>query len=145
MLRALLVRLLHSAGAGGVATLVDLGSLTAMVSLFGLSPRVANVPSLLLGSLVMFFGLKRFAFRGRGGGGVRREVALFTVVQLVGVALSAILFDALVLHSPLAQRWYVGARLVASSVVWLGFSFPAWHWVFRARQENDAPRSLSGP
>jgi putative flippase GtrA len=144
MLRALLLRLLHSAGAGGVATLADLGSLTAMVSLFGLSPRVANVPSLLLGSLVMFFGLKRFAFRGRGGG-ARREIALFAVVQLVGVALSAILFDALVRHSPLAQRWYVGARLAAGSVVWLGFSFPAWHWVFRARQENDAPRSLSGP
>jgi putative flippase GtrA len=144
MLRALLLRLLHSAGAGGVATLADLGSLTAMVSLFGLSPRVANVPSLLLGSLVMFFGLKRFAFRGRGGS-ARREIALFTVVQLVGVALSALAFDALVHHWPLAQRWYVGARLASSSVVWLGFSFPAWHWVFRARPQNDAPRSLSEP
>jgi putative flippase GtrA len=144
VLRALLYRLLHSAGAGAVATLVDIGSLTAMVSLFGLSPRVANVPALLLGSLVMFFGLKRFAFRGRGGG-VRREVALFTIVQLVGIALSGLLFDALVVWSPLAERWYVGTRLAANNVVWLGFSFPAWHWVFRARQENDAPRSLSEP
>jgi putative flippase GtrA len=144
MLRAFLYRLIHSAGAGAVATLVDLGSLTAMVSLFGLSPRVANVPALLAGSLVMFFGLKRFAFRGRGGH-VGREVALFTIVQLVGVALSAILFDALVHYSPLAERWYVGARLAANNVVWLGFSFPAWHWVFRARPENAAARSLSEP
>jgi len=114
-----------------------------MVSLFGLSPHVANVPALLLGSLVMFFGLKRFAFRDRGGS-VRREVALFTVVQLVGIVLSALVFDAL-LRFPLAERWYVGARLAANNVVWLGFSFPAWHWVFRARQESDAPRSLSEP
>jgi putative flippase GtrA len=141
---ALLFRLIRSAGAGGVATLVDLGSLTILVSLLGVAPRSASVPALVLGSVAMFFLQKRFAFRARGGN-VTRELALFAVVQIVGLGLTALLYDQLLAHSPLATRWYVAARLVVTNVVWLGFSFPAWHWVFRAPREKDASQSLSEP
>jgi putative flippase GtrA len=131
--RALLLRLLRSAGAGGVATLVDLASLTAMVSLLHLSPRAASVPALTLGSIAMFFGQKHFVFRSRARGGrVAREVVLFAIVQLVGLALNAVLYDGLLRASPLATHWYVAARLLTTNVVWLGFSFPTWHYVFRS-------------
>ncbi len=131
-MRALLFRLLRSAGAGGVATLVDLAALTTMVSLLGLSPRVASLPALTLGSIAMFFGQKHFAFRARGGP-VAREAVLFAIVQVVGLVLNAFLYDALLRASPFASQWYVGARLVTTNLVWLGFSFPTWHYVFRAR------------
>jgi putative flippase GtrA len=41
-----LVVLARSMLAGGAATLVDLGSLTVMVSLLGIAPRVASFPAL---------------------------------------------------------------------------------------------------
>jgi putative flippase GtrA len=128
--RAVLFRLARSAGAGGVATLVDLASLSAMVSLAGMSPRAASVPALVLGSVVMFFGQKHFVFRSKGGA-VAREAILFALVQLVGLALNAVLYDALLRASPFAAHWYVAARLVTTNLVWLGFSFPTWHYVFR--------------
>jgi putative flippase GtrA len=128
----LLVRLLRSAGAGGVATLVDLASLTTMVSLLGLDPRVASVPALTLGSVAMFFGQKHFVFRSRARGAhVAREMVLFALVQIVGLLLNAALYDRLLLASPFATHWYVAARLLTTNVVWLAFSFPAWHYVFR--------------
>jgi putative flippase GtrA len=139
--RAVLLRLARSAGAGGVATLADLASLATMVSIIGLSPRVASVPALTIGSAVMFAG-QRLAFRARGGN-VRRELLLFAVVQLVGLGLNALLYDAALRFVPLATRWYVATRMATTNVVWLGFSFPAWHWVFPARDRTDASRSLS--
>jgi putative flippase GtrA len=102
-----------------------------MVSLLGISPRVASVPALTLGSVAMFFGQKHFAFRSRGGR-VAREVMLFAIVQVVGLALNAVLYDGLLRVSPFATHWYVGARLLTTNLVWLGFSFPTWHYVFRS-------------
>jgi len=129
-LRPLLLRLLRSAGAGGTATLVDLASLSAMVALLGLTPRAASVPALTLGSIAMFFGQKHFAFRARGGP-VVREAVQFALVQVVGLALNAALYDVALKASPLAAHWYIAARLVTTNIVWLGFSFPTWHYVFR--------------
>jgi putative flippase GtrA len=140
-IRAVVLRLVRSGGAGLAATLVDIGSLTGLVSIAGLSPRAANVPALVLGGVAMFFGQKYFAFRSRGAprAEVVREMVLFSLVQLGSIVLTGFLFDRAMVVSAFAARWYVATRLVVSNVVWLGFSFPAWHVVFRARDPRAIP------
>jgi putative flippase GtrA len=130
--------LIRSAGAGALATGVDLATLTALVSLVGLSPRAASVPALVLGGIVMFFGQKRFAFRSASGR-TGREAVLFTLVQIGGLVLTALLYDIAMRVAPGAAHDYVLVRLVTTNVVWLAYSFPLWHLVFKTRPLPERP------
>ncbi len=125
-----LPRPLRAIVAGGAATFVDLAVLFVLVSLVGLAPRVANVPSLTLGAIVGFFANRHFVFRA-GHGSLPKQAALYVVVELFSLALNAVLFDlamrALV-HRPDLS---VPARLITSHLVFLGFSYPLWRFVFR--------------
>lgn len=124
-----------------MATLTDLGVLTALVSLASVSPRAASVPALLAGNVVMFFGQKHFAFRsvnGRTG----RQAASFFLVQLGGFGLNALLYDFVLRWFPASASAYVLVRLATTNLVWLAYSFPLWHLVFRP---SAAPRPASAP
>jgi putative flippase GtrA len=126
-----LLLLLRSAAAGALATLVDLLTLSALVQFAGLTPRVASVPALLLGGVAMFLGQKFLAFRAKGE--VGRELALFTLVELGGLALTAALFELCLRALPTLNSAYVLVRLVVTNVVWLSYSFPLWNVVFKTR------------
>jgi putative flippase GtrA len=127
-----LVRLVRSGIAGLAATLCDLGVLAGLTELAGLSPRVASVPALVTGGTVMFFGQKYFAFQ-RAGKPRSRELVEFGVVQLGGLFLTGLLYDSVLRFFPSLIAHYVLVRLVTTNLVWLGYSFPLWHVVFRAR------------
>ena len=130
--RTFITRLALSAGAGVAATLVDLGVLAALVSLAGVSPRAANLPALLIGDVVAFFGQKYLAFRshtGRGG----HEAVSFALVEGGGFLLNALLFDVAMRATPTALSHYVIVRLLVTNAVWLCYSFPLWHLVFKHR------------
>jgi putative flippase GtrA len=135
---ALLGRFARSAGAGALASVVDLVTLTALVSWAGLSPRAASVPALVVGAIVMFFGQKHWAFRSQPGR-TGREAALFALVQIGGLALTAILYELVMRTVPGVTRYYVAARLVTTNVVWVGYSFPLWHLVFKPSSEPRRP------
>jgi putative flippase GtrA len=126
------LRLLRSGLAGLLATLSDLAVLTALTELAGLSPRAASVPALATGAIVMFFGQKHFAFGGKGKPKAR-ELVEFAVVQLGGVVLTGLLYDSALRLAPSLAAHYVVVRLVTTNLVWLGYSFPLWHVVFRDR------------
>ena len=126
----MLARLLRSGGAGALAAGTDLATLTLLVQLAGVSPRAASVPALALGAIVMFFGQKYLAFQSSGKPRLR-ELLLFTLVQLGGFALTALLFDLLLRLVPLAAQHYVVSRMIVTNAVWLAYSFPLWHFVFR--------------
>jgi putative flippase GtrA len=126
----MLLRLLRSGGAGALAAGTDLATLTVLVQLFGVSPRAASVPALTLGTIVMFFGQRYLAFRSRGKPNLR-ELLLFALVQLGGFVLTAWLFDLLLRLVPPAAVHYVVSRMIVTNVVWLAYSFPLWHFVFR--------------
>jgi putative flippase GtrA len=128
----LAARLARSAVAGAIAAAADLASLAVLVQIVGLEPRVASVPALTIGAAVMFVGQRQLAFRVRGGN-VARELLLFTFVQLGGLGLTALLYDRLLRWVPSAAQHYVLARLAVTNVVWLGYSFPLWHFVFREK------------
>jgi putative flippase GtrA len=126
----ILKRLARSAGAGAVASMADLAVLTLLASGVGLGPRVASVPAFVAGAVIMFFGQKYFAFRERNP--VRRQqVALFAAVQLVGLAINAVLYDLAMRIVPNTPAFYLAARMVTTNIVWLAYSFPVWHLVFR--------------
>ena len=124
-------RLLRSAVAGGLATLIDLGVLAGLVTLAGITPRAANVPALVVGGAAAFVTQKYYAFRAPGGR-VLNQAVQFCVVQIGSAILGGILFDVVMRFASGATTSYVVVRLVTSNLVWLGFSFPIWHFVFRA-------------
>jgi len=129
---ALAVRLLRSAGAGAAATLVDLAFLTALVSLAGVAPRVASIPALVLGNVVTFFGQKYFAFQGQRAHAAG-QAASFVLVEGGGFVLNALLFELVLRLVPAATLHYALTRLLTTNAVWLLYSFPLWHLVFRPK------------
>lgn len=135
--RDVALRLVRSGAAGLVSTIVDLTSLTILVEGLHVSTRAANVPALVLGAITMFVGQKYFAFRTLGD--VRREIFLFALVQAVGFALNAWIFDFAIRSSALAARYYLITRMATGNVVWLGYSFPMWHLVFKRRVDPPRP------
>lgn len=97
---------------------------------FGASPRAASVPALTLSAIIMFFGQKYLAFQNNAKPSLR-EIWLFALVQLGGLAVTALLFDLLLRAVPVSAEHYVVSRMVVTNAVWLGYSFPLWHLVFR--------------
>lgn len=130
-----MLRAVRSGFAGLLATLADLATLALLVQGAGLDPRLASVPALLVGNLAMFFAQRSIAFRARGGS-MRTELVRFALVQLGGFALTAVLYDLALKLVPGAKDAYVLTRLVVTNLVWLGYSFPLWHWVFRAEKRE---------
>ncbi|MFK8000579.1 MAG: GtrA family protein [Polyangiales bacterium] len=122
----LFTRLMGALGIGGLATLVDLGLLLVLVEILGLSPEAANVPALLGGAVVQFVGCRQLVFR-KGKRSVRSTLLPFAIVEVGTLLLNAFLFVALVRLLPVP---YAALRLLTTFVVFVGFSFPAWHWVF---------------
>lgn len=132
-LRRRLMVLVRSAGVGGLATLVDLGALTLLVSGLGVDPRVASVPSLCLGIVVQFFGNKIVAFRDKRGSWLRQG-AQFMGVEALGFIANVALFDLLVARSSFP---YLAIRVVVTSLVYFGICLPLWSLIFTPSATND--------
>lgn len=118
---------LTSVAVGALATLVDLVALGVAVEQLGVDPRIANVPALLLGLLVQFFGNKFWAFQDHSRAWLRQGGA-FVLVEAGALLLSATLFH-LVIGTGLLP--YLPARLLVQAVVYLSFSMPLWKRIFR--------------
>jgi putative flippase GtrA len=119
-------RLLRSCLAGLAATAVDLSALLLLVEVPGLQPRMANVPALLLGACIQYFGNKYLAFGDRSPVS-KRQVWLFGLVEVGALIANAWIFHVLVTLVPAS---YALARPLGSLVVYLGFSYPLWTRVF---------------
>ena len=120
---------LVSAAVGLVATAVDLLALAVLVGLLGVPARAANVPALLGGVLVQFFGNRHVAFRAADRP-VGRQAAWFALSEIVTLALNALLYDAVARVVPLGAAGAVVLRLACSGCVFLGWSYPVWRRIF---------------
>jgi len=131
--RSLLERfwvLVRSGMVGLLATVSDLGTLAILIHGVGLHERLANVPSLLPGLLIQFFGNKFFAFEDRSKA-IVKQGTLFFSIEMVAFALNVLMFDLLV---NLTGMHWILARLLGTNIVYLGFSFPMWsYFVFRRK------------
>lgn len=114
---------------GGAATLADLTVIAFAVGVLHASPRAANVPALLVGAVVQFFGNRHFAFRASAGR-IQRQALLFVATEVVAMALNAALYHA-VASLPLTPVTAVLARAITTNIVFLLWSYPAWKRVFR--------------
>ena len=112
---------------GGLATAVDLLSLILMVSMFGMEPKTANVPSLLAGAGVQFVGNRHFVF-GAKGTRLQQQLMGFFAVEIAAFFLNAMGFYAMVTWTTVP---YALARPLVSFAVFGGFSYPLWTLVFR--------------
>jgi putative flippase GtrA len=118
--------LARSSTVGVFATLTDLTTLFLLISVVGLPAEVANVPSLLPGLVVMFFGNKYFAFEDRSRQVVKQGMR-FLFVEAWAFVINAMFFHLLVREGNLQ---FMLARLLGTFVVYIGFSFPFWTFIF---------------
>jgi putative flippase GtrA len=135
------LRLARSLAVGVVATLADVAILHALVSA-GLAPTAANVPSLLLGVTLQFFGNKYWAFLD-GSRRILEQSALFAVVEAGTFVLNAAAFHALVAWLDVP---YWSARPLGTFAVYALFSYPLWARIFspgaaRRARGSRRPRS----
>jgi putative flippase GtrA len=128
---------LRSALTGGAATLADLAVIALAVGVLHVRPAVANVPALLVGAVIQFFGNRSFAFRAQGGP-VHRQAALFALTEAVTLLLNGALYHVVATHLALSTAGAVVARAITTNVVFVGWSYPVWKRVF-------APARAAGP
>jgi putative flippase GtrA len=136
-------RLLRAGIAGAAATLVDLAVLAVLVSLLHVDARAASVPALIAGGVANFLGNRHFAFRATEGS-IARQAALYTIVEIVALALNGLLYDNVLRLFPRTHDAYWLVRLATSHVVFLCWSYPLWRKVFRARAPGDLHRRHAG-
>ena len=131
-----LLTFLRATLSGGLATLADLGVLSILVSLLHVPVRAASLPALLVGGVVNFIGNRKFAFTEKGAkpGPLPRQVILYTIVEIVALALSALLFDAALRHVHIAHNIYPVVRLATGSIVFFLWSYPLWKRIFRTTE-----------
>ncbi|HHH10555.1 MAG TPA: GtrA family protein [Sorangium sp.] len=132
----------RSALTGGAATSADVLTLALCISAFGVDPRVANVPSLLVGATVQFVGNRHFAFRAKQGS-LKRQLGGFFLAETVALVLNGALYDLAAAHISLTGSSAVALRLIVSATVFLLWSYPLWRRVFRTPPEALAPASVA--
>ena len=119
-----------SALVGVVASVVDWLVLVLAVH-GGVSQRYAVVPAFVAGAAVQFLGNRRFAFDAHRDGSRAvwmRQIVRFVGIEMCTLALNAVLYAVLREGAGIDYRL---ARPIAAFVVYAGFSFPMWRWVFR--------------
>jgi putative flippase GtrA len=104
--------------------------LASLVEVVGLPPATANAPSLLAGAAVQFFGCRHLVFSASSGA-VGRQLVGFASTEIATLALNGLLFHILLTFTPIP---YGLARLVGTFLVFIVFSYPVWHLVFRTRE-----------
>jgi len=122
-----------SAIVGIVATVADLAMIALLVHGLGLTPAIANVPALTLGLAIQFVGNKFWAFKDGATqpSTLARQGSAFLAAEAVAFLLNAGLFHvfAVLLGVPALI-----ARVIASALVYFGFSYRLWALIFgRAR------------
>lgn len=129
-----------------VATFLAVGAVGYVVDVTGFNvlrsdsfmgaadPAYARIAAVTLAMVVTYLGNRLFTWRGRGRGDRRREIALFVVFNLIGLAFSVatlvVSHDLLGLTSRLADN--ISANVVGLA---LGTLFRYWSYrtfVFRA-------------
>jgi putative flippase GtrA len=131
---------LRSAGVGIVASLADLLVLVLLVEGLHRSPVVANVPALLVGLSIQFWGNKLFAFRDRSRD-LARQGGQFAAVELGAFGLNGLGFQ---LAVGMLRLPYALARVLCSALVYMAYSFPLWRFIFRPGRRVRRPGHEEG-
>jgi putative flippase GtrA len=124
--------LLRSWIVGGLATIPHLVALIILVYLFHVNDRLANPPALIIGLTIQFFGNKYFAFEDHSPR-LLHQGSLFLLVEVGAFLLNLGIYDFLVAFW---QINCIAAMLIGTFVVYQGFSFPLWGYIFKRTVEE---------
>ncbi|HWA74567.1 MAG TPA: GtrA family protein [Polyangiaceae bacterium] len=116
----------RSAMVGLVATALDFGILSLLVSGFGVSARLASLPALAVGIVVQFVGNKQLAFRDASPDWLK-QAGLFLAVEGFGLLSNLVVFDRLLVWTPLP---YLLCRILSTAFVYYALCLPLWARIF---------------
>ena len=133
--------LMRSSLIGVLATASDLTTLFSLMWFFDLDEKIANVPSLIPGLVVMFFGNKYFAFEDHSRHVVKQGTRFLYVETWVFI-INVLLFHMLVKewgfqHENGSLLPYL-ARMIGTAITYFTFSFPFWTFIFHKTTIQDA-------
>jgi putative flippase GtrA len=115
--------------------LIDLAVLAVLVTGFHVGARVASLPALLAGGVANFVGNRQ--------GSLARQVVLYTLVEVIALALNGVLYDTALRTWPGVVHEYWLVRLATSHLVFLLWSYPLWRRVFAVKAAERAATSAS--
>ncbi|MBX3461064.1 MAG: GtrA family protein [Planctomycetes bacterium] len=130
-------RFLRNCVAGSVASLCYFAIYLPMRHWLGASQTTADNIGLLAGAVVQFAGCRYFVFRARAGS-LGRQAAGFTLAEVMTLLLNMLVLWLLRLLLPPAVGQHDALALASTFVVFVVFSYPVWHLVFRVRPSRPA-------
>ena len=122
-------KLSRSVVVGLIATAADWASLIVLVQVFKVRPEIANLPTICLGSVIQFFGNRNWAFRAENGK-LRLQAFGFAGVELCSLFLNWLGFHLMFRYTHVP---YFLIRPLVTTAIYLAFSYPLWHFVFRSK------------
>lgn len=148
MNKSFFIQAVQSLSVGGTASLANFGLLALLVEKFHFLPQEANLPTLLLGSLIQFWGHRHWVFYSRAGMSKNSGYQLrrFIAGEIVSCFFGNLLFNFFTENS---QGHYILARVASTSLIYWGISFPLWRFIFsesgnESRFENKVLRRKLG-
>ena len=117
---------------GGLGAVIDFGTLTTLVEIFGMNPRIAYIPSTFLAAIFVFMMNRHFTFRSHAVS-MRKQAAKFALVYGAAVCFNlglSYLFLWVGVH-------YLLSKVLAIGVVALWNYSLSHFFVFSKKQEEE--------
>ena len=119
---------------GGFAFVVDYGTLTLLVEVFGFNAKLAAVVAFILGLIVNYILSTLWIFKNSKIGNRLAEFAAFAVIGVIGLGINELIIwlfdDVIAPRKPLdfipEDKYYLIGKLVSTAVVFI--------WNFAARK-----------
>lgn len=130
-------RFLRNCLTGGIATACYFAMYFPLYRWAGAHQAVADNTGLLVGAAVQFVGARYFVFRARQGK-IHKQLAGFALAEVATLLMNMLLLalGRWLLPTVVGKSdWLV---LGTSFVVFVGFSYPIWHLVFRSPRARHA-------
>ena len=107
---------------GGIAAVVNIGSLFVFVDLCDINYLIANVFSFILGLLVNFLLSKKFVFTNENSMNKAMEFGIHTIIAVIGLVI-----DTSILHLFTSKKvYYMLSKLISTAITFI--------WNFLARK-----------
>lgn len=105
---------LRFAGVGGVAFVIDWGTMTFLAEVFGIHYMVSTTVGFIVSVVFNYVASMRYVFERKEGMSRKREFTVFVVLSVVGLGLNNLL---MFLFAGVAQVDYRAAKVVATALV----------------------------
>lgn len=121
---------------GALGFAVDGGLLMLLTTGFGLSPVLARCFSFPLAVTATWLLNRRWTFAGGAAVAPARQYAVYTLIQLAGLAVNFSVFTALILWLPAFERWPLAALALGAGLAMCLTYLLSRHFAFRPTQDR---------